>query len=147
MTILELKEFLRGKGARLAGNKAELLKRAHLYDKKSDVPNISSKPDVPEASLRGIFEDPTIVWTDVAEMKDNTIPQGFDISVINSFLAEVFYDVDEEEAIQTGTVKIPVKGRQMYVSEKIHLCQYGQLGNDVLAFRANVEASMKKLTR
>ena len=101
------------------------------------------------------FQDESLGWQELEPDSSITVPKDFDIEKIHSFLSSVqvslLYDTsvtcdEEEESIDVGTSKPSVKGRQMYVSQRLTFVEYA-LTPTHLYLRANCEASMKKLAR
>jgi hypothetical protein len=149
-TIVRLKAYLRENGGRLSGNKEDLLRCAILYadDFESGLGTNSTAATITEAQLtreRLIFENRTILWQNVLEVKPKVSPELFDLKTINSFLTSTTFHLggeDDDEPIQSGTEKPVRKGRQMYRGGKIQLCESGKV-NDLVVFRCTMEASMK----
>jgi hypothetical protein len=62
-------------------------------------------------------------------------------SITISLLAAVESD---DETADAGTMKPVAKGRKMYRSEKISLCEVAVTSSGALLFRSNCEASLRK---
>ena len=150
----ELQEYLRLRGKPVSGSKSELLQRVLLF---RDAPvHDHGNHDSPD-DVHDIFSSVSHQWRDVTSTLSSEIPSQFSITIITDFLssflasnASIYRDDSEDEediAVDIGTKKPVVKGRLMYLSEKVHLAQFTKSGTNLL-FRAHVEASMKKsLTR
>ena len=150
----DLQCFLQLRNKATSGNKPELFQRVLLYrnltvDKQPGEYRQNAAEDV------DIFLDSVRSWNSISSCSQADIPIKFTISSIVNFLSSFLSpdswilpdDSDDENGVDTGTKKPVVKGRLMYMSEKVHLAQFCSLDSHLL-FRAEVEASMKKsLTR
>ena len=97
---------------------------------------------------RKAFDNPQLKWKDVMNSGASVkIPSGFTMDVIFTFLSMVFVSANDldlrdlNENLNVGTEKPTVKGRQMYSSERVTLCEFVNQENNIF-FRANVSASM-----
>jgi hypothetical protein len=161
LTVQQLKEFLKARGVRSSGKKCELVKLATLYAKS---PVLRAKESQPGRS--DIFANSELVWQEVTHHSQVSVPSAFSIDVLTTYLATVPVSLvmpqseegaggvdtndmvggTEEVEMDAGTDKPSVKGRRMYVSEKLTLVEAANSGTDLL-FRSNCEASMKKSCR
>ncbi len=137
MTVVQLKDFLRARGKRCSGKKADLVALVKLF---KDDPLLS----VPEDDSPQNVEFPE-TWIDVKSLRKQEVPPDFNIDVLNRFLTTQFLEVDGE-TISSGTEKPAVKGRQLYASEKIQFCEYAQ-ERGLIHFRCNMTASMRNVFR
>ena len=158
LSVAQLKEFLRPRGVRLGGNQAELLQLARLYFSYPTLKPSSSLP-IDERGASEIndqdspFNDPSLTWQMVT--KELKIPSQFSIEKITDYLRnnEVSLlcfpsagnDSDEDD-VQAGTQKPVVKGRKMYLSERLTHAEFAETGSH-LYIRGNCEASMRKAVR
>ena len=132
MNLCELKAFLKGHGARLTGNKEDLVKRCRDYFNVKGLQDSNLSDKVHEKSSkilvelernRKLFDLPKL-WSDISKLEKKSIPASFDIEEITSFLAtslDVFDDDDNN--ISSATKKPYKKGKAMYNSGKIESCQ------------------------
>jgi hypothetical protein len=150
-TVIQLKTFLRSKNQPVSGNKPHLLGLAKLYaqdfdDQFNPNPEALSKCEATYITKRKIFDDPQILsWINI-ETQKAPVPKDFNIDFINEFLTSTtfrFGEFDDEEVISSGTEKPAKKGRLMYSSSKIQLCEFAILP-DLVLFRCVMEASYKK---
>ena len=139
----EIIEFLRSRGKRRSGLKAELLAYAKAVAKETLEENIIADSNVLEEILekRKIFEDDTMQWSSFQSLKSSDIPKAFTMSVITNFLTKLHIQLDEDEVIDTEIDRHADKGRQMYFSRRIQMVETCSKDNFIL-FRANIEASM-----
>jgi hypothetical protein len=153
LTVAELKLFLKARNLRSTGRKADLLKLAKLYFNSP----ILRTESCPSASASDIFTKNGLVWN--AINLPVVIPSSFSIDTITSYLStipvsmviqqsaeEVEEEQEEEEEANAGTDKPSVKGRRMYISEKLTLVEWATSGTNLL-FRSNCEASLRKSCR
>jgi hypothetical protein len=150
--VVDLKAFLKERGKRCSGSKEELVRLAIIY-KDTEVPRPSTSTSTTSTELSDRFDNPVMQWKDVNSPNQVQIPPGFDINSIMQFFTQVQVlrigedeDEDEDEGLaDVSTAKPTVKGRQMYLSEKIFLLQVSSpTDQESLIFRGNVQASMKK---
>ncbi len=139
--------FLRDRGKGVSGLKADLLKRAKLFQNDPVITSRAEPCDVSSDLIqkRSIFSDDSVTWQDVGTLDHNRIPSNFNLDAVSQYLTEIFLEV-EDDIVSSGTSKPAVKGRQMYASGKVILCETAEFQNKLL-FRAMVDASMKKLVR
>jgi hypothetical protein len=147
--VTELKDFLRQRGRQLTGNKATLIGLVKLYSAEhADIRIIDEAQEcskVLEKKLddhRKLFDVSSLVWKDVQEIKTSDIPSDFDSLKINKFLTTLVLHVGDD-IIDAGTQKPAKKGRRMYSSKKIQLCEFATNTTQLL-FRATMEASMAR---
>ena len=104
--------------------------------------------NITEESLseeRKVFDDAKLRWKNVCE-EPARVPKGFNIDSIFAYLTMVYVSANDlelrelNENIQVGTKKPTIKGREMYNSDRITLCEFASFGKSLL-FRANVSAS------
>ena len=88
---------------------------------------------------RKLFDLTELLWS--SDVSAAQIPSNFNLGTINSFLTSITVVYNDEE-LAAGTEKPAVKGRKMYASSKIQLCEFSQK-DSFLLFRCNMEASMK----
>ena len=146
-TVKQLREFLRERGKPVGGNKDVLVKRVQLFWNDSVVASLNhGAVDPVETDLevqRKVFDNHA-TYVDVTKEKVK-VPSGYDLEKIFKFLTVLMVSADPSgsEKIDCGTEKPTKKGREMYLSPKITLCEYGFDGNLHL-FRANMMASYKR---
>ena len=148
MKVKELQSFLKDNyEAKATGKKEELRQRAFLYwsikksvDAKKKVNDKNSELLSKLEEEREIFDKKSLTWNDISTFPKSLIPLVKD-DVISNFLTKCHYSFGDE-LINCGTEKPTEKGKLMYFSGKIQLCQFSQDG-ETLLFRANMEASMK----
>ena len=95
------------------------------------------------------FKDSSLTWQAVT--KDIKIPRQFSIETITDYLRNIEVQLvcgpgndSDSEDIRAGTKKPLVKGRQMYLSERLTLAEFAETPTH-LYFRGNCEASMRKV--
>lgn len=147
-TVLQLRDFLRMRGKSVVGRKQDLLSRAELFfnepvrgpDSNNNDPN-SLSPSSEWISLDGL----NLEWKPLSELESSTVPKDFDISVITKYLCEdvVSFQGTDKFEVDVGTKKPAVKGRQMYLSEKLFYVDFAKKDAQ-LYFRGKCEASLKK---
>jgi len=146
MKVKELKEFLKKYDASLTGNKDSLIRRAgnyyNLHGHKEKVENSCDELLKSLTEKRKVF-DRNVEWKDISLLKKSDLPV-LDDDVISKFLTICDINFGDEE-IDCGTEKPAKKGKIMYYSEKIQLCEFA-LENDLVLFRANMSASMSTST-
>ena len=150
MKVEDLKKYLRQCGAKVSGNKPELLERAKAYfaraqneesEEQQQLVNNSGNDDLLNLEdKREVFKMKGN-WQAVTTFDKNIIPYAFDSDVISSFLTKDIYLFQDEE-IQSGTEKPSRKGKDLYRDKKIQHCEFMK-HNNWLVFRANMQASMK----
>ncbi len=145
MTVIQLKEFLRLRGKRCSGRKSELLALAKLFKDDPVLPTATSSRSLKTPGTNTIFAKGTLDWHDITSLKSGDVPENFNIEVLTAFLTSQFLDVDGE-SIHSGTEKPAVKGRQLYASKKIQLCEYS-VDDSLVLFRCNMAASMRNMFR
>ena len=98
-----------------------------------------------ENELSALRENQNLNWQNVVDLSKSDIPEPFSISTITNYLSSLFSNDcfgddsdDNENPVNAGTKKPVVKGRLMYLSDKIHLAQFC-LSNGSVIFRAEVE--------
>lgn len=140
LNVHELKAFLRQKGARLSGNKDELLKRARLY---ADQKDLEVQEKVVLSDEQKYFDSSTLNWK--IPLGRHHVPKQFKLEVLTLYLKQNPMSLHGclEPETETGTSKPAEKGRNMYYSHKIHLFE-GAEENKVYYFRANVEKSLDR---
>jgi hypothetical protein len=74
-------------------------------------------------------------------IKQCCVPEEFDLTIINQYLTSMIFE-EGDEFVPSGTEKPAKRGRLLYLSDKIQLCQSAEIADKIL-FRANVEASMR----
>jgi hypothetical protein len=151
MTKVELHDHLKSIGKKCTGkNKADLLRLALVYNKspESDISQVRFSTKYDEKNLedeRKIFVATSNVWSDISRIGDGAIPSGFGHLILNSYLTEIMYKLDgDAQPISSGTLKPAVKGRHLYLSSKIQMCETFLTAYGLLLFRAMMDASMKK---
>jgi hypothetical protein len=159
MTVSELKAFLQARQKKTTGNKASLVRLALLYENDPVVQPPQASPPPKE----NVFLDTSPQWHQVSSSNSQSafkLPL-LEITTIASYLTKMtmpvessmntrfspghhsFEQEDLDEEVECGTRKPVVKGRQLYLSEKIFFLEEAS-GSRGTLFRANVEASMKK---
>ena len=111
---------------------------------------------VPRRSVRGliagessVFEDSSRDWQELTPSSKLSVPGGFTVMEITRYLTDIQVSLlygDDEEVVGAGTTKPAVKGRQMYVSQRLTKVDTAASPTH-LYFRGNCQASMKKLAR
>ena len=141
----DLQTFLRIRGKPVSGNKPQLFSRVLLY-----LDTTAQRDPVPddergENELSALRENQNLNWQNVVDLSKSDIPEPFSISTITNYLSSLFSNDcfgddsdDNENPVNAGTKKPVVKGRLMYLSDKIHLAQFC-LSNGSVIFRAEVE--------
>ena len=147
LIISELKAFLRTRGKKCSGNRQELLRLCNLYKNEKVV---DLRPSALEEDLndqRRCFDDTNLEWKDVLGSKIS-VSTSFSIDKINTFLTKSLI-MAGSNTINTdaGTLKPAKKGRMLYCSEKVQLCQVSSSMAGYLLFRCQMEASMKNKLR
>lgn len=150
LKVSELKQFLKDRGKRSAGTKSELLKLAKYFKNDPVISSITNPSfDRDEAdlnALRKIF-DQAYPWEDVQCAKNTKIPKSFSDETISKFLNSVTVTTDPAtglvEVMDYSTSKPRSKGRLLYSSEKVQVCQTTTTSEFIL-FRCTMSASMKK---
>ena len=141
----ELVAFLKKYSAKTSGNKPELIKRARDYFATKGPPpdNNNSEPEILQTlqQKRKIFSSDKLTWSDISALPHGSLPKIEDESIA-SFFTNCDYQFGEE-VIQSGTKKPTTKGRSMYLSPKIQLCEFAK-GNKTILFRCTIGASMKQ---
>jgi hypothetical protein len=164
LTVAELKVFLKERGVRSSGKKCQLLELAKLY---YNSPVLRSNATELNTTERDIFANDALVWEKLDSSSQVTLPTSFSIDVVTSYLSTLpaslvapgtsEIDLDGENVtedmdgqvvveVEAGTEKPSVKGRRMYVSEKLTMVEVAICGGQVL-LRANCEASLRKSCR
>ena len=130
----------------LTGNKEELANRLKSHvalEQHIPIPKFDFSADLADfEKRRDIFNSVDIKWS--SEYTKNTVPNDFNHEKINSFMA-VTVSIDDSE-IDIRTEKPSIKGRKLYASSKVQFWDWGQK-NDLILFRANIEASMRNECR
>jgi hypothetical protein len=148
-TVVQLKAYLKSKNLTTSGNKPALLRLACHYA--VDFEDVNPNPEALSSSeehlieKRKVFDDVRVSWVNITKKKA-TVPIGFSVDVINEYLTSTLYrygQFEEEETISSGTEKPAKKGRHMYSSYKIQLCESGTF-NSLVMFRCTMEASLKR---
>ncbi len=142
LKVSELKDFLKARGKRSTGNKAELIRLAKLF---ADDDVINQQVEN-ETITTNIFNEPSLHWVDIAALHSRDFPADFDIDKVNEYLTTGLYNFDDE-MIECGTIKPTVKGRKLYASGKVQLCECAQDEETNILFRSTIEASMKSAFR
>ena len=142
MKVNDLKTFLRQRGKRCTGNKAELVRLAKLF--KSDL-LVSSHGVSTSMSVQDLFENCDLEWQDVSSLQQKDVPESFNIEEVNKYLTSGTYEY-KGETIESGTGKPSVKGRHLYASGKVQLAEFTISGSSLL-LRCTTEASMKSTFR
>ena len=143
----ELVAFLKARCLPSTGNKEHLLKLARLY---ANRPEVISDPEVTFKDSNLLPSDTVKEWYGVISGgKKAPIPSGFTLETITTYLSVQssvlsFNNEDEDEIVDTGTLKPVVKGRRLYQSNFVRMCEYGISSRKNLVFRANIWASMKQ---
>ena len=146
----ELVAFLKKYPAKTSGNKPILIQRAKDYFatkgppiEKEECDTVNSDPEILQnlEKKRKIFTNDKLKWLDIASFPKGTIPKIED-EVIATFFTNCEFQFGEE-IIESGTKKPTTKGRDMYLSPKIQLCEFAKSKNTVL-FRCTIGASMKQ---
>ena len=132
--------FLRSRGKRTTGLKDDLLAYAKLVLRNEDI-SIDESVLASLLEKRKIFELQTLQWNPHETVKWSDIPEGFDILVISKFLTSTVLDFGDE-MIETAIDKPAKKGRRLYNDKKIQYVE-SSTHEDLILFRANLEASMK----
>jgi hypothetical protein len=108
----------------------------------------SSEPDAGTATA---VADPNLAFIDLSRERGPKIPTGFAIDKIVSYLTSVSVslslsrgDSSDDECADAGTKKPAVKGRRMYNSEKLGMCEAAIKSDGSLVFRANCDASLRR---
>ena len=100
---------------------------------------------VPHIEVRKIFSDKRLSWKDISELPASSITKEMEDETIASFLTNYDFSFGEE-LIDCGTQKPAKKGKQLYLSEKIQLCEFSKDQSQLL-FRCTMSASMKSTFR
>ena len=137
--------FLKSRGLPSTGNRDKLLNLAKLYASRPEIisdPEITFKPD------NSLPHDSVTTWKNVL-VEHPAIPSGFTFEVICSYLSVVttyllVNNGEEREPVDVGTLKPVVKGRQIYLSQRLSMAEFGIDSKDNLVFRANCHASLKQ---
>ena len=147
LTVLQLKAFLRSRGKSVVGLKQQLISRAELFFDEPVLTQDSNEDSEPTVNAGLVpFEHPDLKWMSLEDLGRNEIPDSFDISTITQYLCEDVVDFrGQQDGIETdvGTKKPAVKGRQMYLSEKLFHVDFAK-HDRVIFFRGKCEASLKK---
>ena len=141
----QLQFFLKIHQKPVSGNKPDLIQRAILFRLS---PCVSDKQD--EGEIDSTFSEPGLIWIGIEAATKSEIPVNFSISTITSFLSSVLtsqYQNDSEEEedsiVDAGTKKPVVKGRLMYLSDKVNFAQFSKSpSTSNVLFRAHVEAHL-----
>ena len=145
----QLVEFLRGyPHAKISGLKPELVERAKHYYATKGLPGKIEENGITLNELvrqRKIFSDKRLSWKDISELPASSMKKELEDETIASFLTNYEFSFGEE-LIDCGTQKPAKKGKQLYLSEKIHLCEFAK-GQSQLLFRCTMSASMKSTFR
>jgi hypothetical protein len=145
LTVIKLKLFLKARGVRCTGKKEELLKLCRLYFDRPVLQADGTEQDVPAP--------PTylnsLTFTDLSKEKGPKIPASFAIDKIVTYLSTMTaslscVDSSDDESADAGTKKPVVKGRRMYNSEKLGMCESAVQSNGAILFRANCDASLRR---
>ena len=136
----EIVAFLKSRKKRCTGNRPELLQYAKSVIEEVDMSLDETILDS-LVEKRSVFELQTLKWASYESLKSSEIPEKFDITTVTNFLTNILMDFGDEE-IDTGTEKPAQKGRKMYTSKKIQFVEFC-IHENLLMFRANIEASMK----
>ena len=142
----ELVEFLRKYPAKTTGNKAELIQRAIDYFETKGPPKekTDSEPENILQNLekkRKIFSNGKLKWSDISDLPKGLLPKIED-ELIASFFTNCEFQFGDN-IIESGTKKPSTKGKDLYLSPKIQLCEFAKGKNTVL-FRCTIGASMKQ---
>ena len=141
----ELVEFLKGYAhAKISGLKSDLLERAKHYYETKGLPDKKEENGITLNKLveeRKIISDKRLSWKDISELPVGIIKKELEDETISSFLTDYEF-LFGEELIDCGTQKPAKKGKQLYLSDKIHLCEFSKTESHLL-FRCTMSASMK----
>ena len=145
----ELVDFLKGYPyAKISGLKPELLLRAKHYYETKGPPENKEENGIALNKLveqRKIFSDKSLTWKDISELPAGSIQKELEDEAIGSFLTN--YDfLFGEELIDCSTQKPGKKGKHLYLSEKIQMCEFSKTDSHLL-FRCTMSASMKSTFR
>jgi hypothetical protein len=144
MKVTDLKDFLRKRGKPHSGNKECLIHMALTFALDPEVQDFLTNPSLDAISLveqRKFFDKAENQWNDVETITSKDIPPEFCYEVFHAFLTEASYAIGDDDPIPCGTQKPVTKGRQIYNSSKIQLCEVSNSASCIL-FRATIEASM-----
>ena len=140
----DLVEFLKGHSAKTTGLKPDLIERATNYYKTKGFPEKKKNKYLNSAKQLGVerkvFDNSNLVWKDISELPRNSIKELEDDN-ISMFLTNYDFQFGDHE-MDCGTQKPAKKGKVLYLSEKVHLCEYST-DKDLYLFRCNMMASMK----
>ena len=139
----DLVDFLKGYNAKTTGKKAELLHLAKKYfETKGPAPKIDDTFDFHKVvNQRKIFSDKSLDWKDISDLPKKFIKQELEDETIASFLTNYNFFFGNE-LIDCSTMKPSTKGKHLYLSRKVHQCQFSK-GESLLLFRCTMSASMK----
>ena len=142
VAIKRLRKF----NAKTSGIKDDLIKRL-----KNEILRAKNVPMLPSLKLeniseelqenRKIFDKSELSWKYDLSLMYKKISPGFNLEKIAKFLSSLKV-IEGDEEVEIGTDRPAVKGREMYKSLKIHLCQFAK-DADTILFRANMETSMR----
>ena len=141
MTVKQLKNFLKSRGLKSTGLKNELQRLVRIY--KSEILPDTSTNDIEESELkrqRMIF-DSDFSWTKIEKLKKSQIPEEFDYFQIHTFLTQQLTNDHENDL---GTEKPAEKGRHMYRSNLVNLCEFVFSSRNILLVRGEIQASMER---
>ena len=147
LTVSELKAFLRIRGKKCSGNRSELIRLCNLF---KDSCVLDTSPSALEKDLteqRKRFDDPKLTWRDILASKVS-VSTGFSVQTIDAFLTRsLIITGNNNIAADAGTLKPARKGRMLYSSEKVQLCQVSNNSASSLFFRCQMEASLRDKLR
>ena len=144
LVVSELKAFLRARGKKCSGSKTELIRLCNLF---KDEKVLDSNPSALEKDLveqRKCFDEQGLDWQDISRSMVK-VSGNFSLETINAFLTKSVL-LTGGDNMDVGTQKPARKGRLLYLSEKIQLCQVSS-SNESIFFRCQMEASMKNKLR
>jgi hypothetical protein len=156
-TVVQLRAFLKDRNVRSSGNKPALIELAELYKWHPVVKQTET------ATRNGdLFKDEALQWSEIRADSQVSVPAAFNIDTLAIYLRSVSVSLSsvapsedragqenessEEEVYNAGTEKPVVKGRRMYLSEKLTFAETARASTHIL-FRGNCAASYKKLSR
>ena len=145
----ELVAFLKKYPAKTSGNKPELIQRAKDYfatkgppKEKEECEAEKSDPEILQnlQKKRKIFDNGKLTWLDISVFPKGLIPK-IDDEVIASYFTNCDFQFGTE-VVESGTKKPTTKGRDLYLSPKVQLCEFAK-GKKTVLFRCTIGASMK----